>query len=212
MGILLIVCVGVGYLEYRSANELANDVGVFAASQRMFSESAFLPGAESNPSRESANRALAAVLSAGSTPSERLAQAQDGIVFLRLIEGEIDTIAVARDTADGARAQLSRDRLSLTALPWEGKLTALNTLALKQASIIADIRGLSYSANYHTTEIFKQIIADRGELRADYIAKLNSEIPEVEKDFNRRSNLYTDLQQVDSDIRHLLALLPGGDR
>jgi hypothetical protein len=211
LGLLLIVCAGLGILGYRSEAQLATDVSVYAASQRVFSEAAFLPGSSSNPDRDAANRALAAVLSGEGTPAERLAHAQDGLVFLKVLEGEIDAIATARDTAEGARTQLSNDRYSLTALPWEKRLVELNALAIKHASIIADIRGLSYSANYHSNEIFKQIVADIGELKPSFIAKLNSEIPEVEQDFNRRSNLYLDLQQVDSDIRHVLSGLPGGE-
>jgi hypothetical protein len=211
LGILLIVCAGLGVLGYRSESQLATDVSVYAASQRVFSEAAFLPGSSSNPDRDSANRALAAVLSGQGTPAERLAQAQDGLVFLKVLEGEIDAIATARDTAEGARSQLANDRFSLTALPWEKRLVELNALAIKQASIIADIRGLSYSANYHSSEIFKQIVEDKGELKPSFIAKLNSEIPEVEQDFNRRSNLYLDLQQVDSDMRRVLSGLPGGE-
>lgn len=213
LGILLVVvCVTLGAVLYRSSASLATDVGVFAASQKLFSESAFLPGAATNPTRDSANRALAAALSTTASPNQRLIAAKDGLVYTKILEGEIDAIATARDTTAGARSQLSNDRFSFSALPWERRISTLLTLADKQAQIIADIRGLSYSANYHTTEIFKQIVADDGALSPAYVAKLNSEIPQVEADFNNRSNLYLELQQVDSDIRHALAELPGGEQ
>lgn len=209
LGVCAVVVIVLGYFLYCSSSELSTDIGVYAASQEHFSETAFLPGAATNPARDAANRALAAVLSASASPGERLVAAKDGLVYTKILEGEIDAIATARDTASGARSQLSNDRFSLSALPWERRINDLLTLADEQARIIADIRGLSYSANYHTTEIFKQIVSDDGMLSSAYVAKLNSEIPQVESDFNRRSNLYQDLQAIDSKIRHLLAELPG---
>lgn len=210
LGIVGVLVALVVWWGYRSSESLATDVGVFAASQKLFSEAAFLPGAATNPARDSANRALAAVLSENISADSRLEYAKDGLVFTKILEGEIDAIATARDTTAGARTQLSNDRFSLSALVWERRLTDLLTLADTQADIIADIRGLSYSANYHTSQIFQQIVDDNGALSRAYVAKLNSEIPQVESDFNKRSNLYLDLQKVNSDIRHALASLPGG--
>ena len=69
-------------------------------------------------------------------------------------------------------------------------------LAREEFGIVADIRGLSYGANFHTAEIFNRIVLDKGELTESYVAELNHEVPLVEEQFNKRANLYTQLEDV----------------
>jgi hypothetical protein len=82
------------------------------------------------------------------------------------------------------------------------------TLAQSQAAIIADIRGLSYRANFHTAQIFSRIVDDQGSLTDAHIAELNNLIPKVEDQFDQRSNLYSELERVGDRIQMALEELP----
>lgn len=197
-------------IAYQAERVLAHHVATYARAQRTFADTAFSPGTSGNVARDESNRLLTVVLSSGAGNSERLAAATQGLALVHTLETEIDLIADARDDAEVARAALWRDRFLPVAIPWENKLVALDGLAERQAETIADIRGLSYAANYRAAQIFERIIADQGTLKPDYIRSLNSGLPELEKAFDRRSNLYMELEKIDSDLAHLLAELPGG--
>lgn len=207
---VVLVLVLLAAIAYQAERVLARHVAVYAQAQRTFADTAFSPGASGNVARDESNRLLSVVLSSSAVQADRLAAAKQGIELLHTLETEIDLIADARDEAEVARAQLWRDRFLPVAVPWEKKLVALDALAERQASTIADIRGLSYAANYRAAQIFEHVAADGGALTPEYIRSLNSGLPELEKAFDRRSNLYVELEKIDSDIAHLLAELPGG--
>lgn len=209
--VLLLVIAAFAYLALSSSRSLARDVSAYAAAQRALSQATFLPGAANNPSRQALNGALTNVLTGTLSDADRLKASQDGLALLRELEDEIDRVADARVVADVAREQLRHDRLSIEGLPWQGALAQLDDLATQQLDIVADVRGLSYSANYHTSQIFEQVIQDQGALRSEFVTKLNSEIPQVESDFNKRSNLYAQLEAIDNRIDRILSTLPGGE-
>lgn len=192
-----------------SVRSLARDAAAFARAEHAYSQTAFLPGSSSNDERALLNRALSTALSNTVTPAARLAAAQTSDQLLHDIETEIDDIAHARDSAASARAALAAHRYSLAAVRYHSALGEVDALAAKQSSIIEDIRGLSYGANYHTGQIFQHIRSDQGVLTPAYVTLLNSEIPRMEEEFNKRSNLYVELESVDSQLSHALDALPG---
>lgn len=208
---LLALIILAGWLSYSAHGSLSSAVARYATAQKDLSQSTFLPGADDNEERSAANRALEEVLTGTLTDAERVKRSQDGLAVLKDLQKEIDSIGDARDAAEKARADLSTHELSIADVRYHNDLVALDALAKEQLSIAEDIRGLSYGATYYTTQIFDKVLATHGALSGDFVTTLNSEIPEVEKQFDKRSNLYVELEGVDSRISHILADLPGGE-
>lgn len=208
VSVIALVLIGVAW--HLSERALGRDASAFSSAQRAYAQAAFLPGSSTNDERELLNRSLATVLANTATPAARLAAAQASDQLLHDIELEIHAIADARDAAASARATLAARRHSFAALRYHAALGDVDALAARQSSIIEDIRGLSYAANYHTGQIFQHIRADKGVLTPAYTAFLNSEIPQMEQEFNKRSNLYLELESIDSQLARALAALPNG--
>lgn len=204
---LALLCLMLGFAWYSSAQALAADARKYADAYKALSDAAFLPGAAANPVRSAANRALVEVLTGTLSSAERIERAQDGQSLLKDIELEIDAIPDARSLADSTRERLVARQYTLGGMWHAGRLRDIGGLAAQQGVLVEDIRGLSYGANYHTDKIFSRVIADNGLLDSAFVATLNAEIPQVEEQFNRRSNLYTDLQQVDYKMETLLESL-----
>lgn len=204
LGVLVIIAL-VAYAWYASARSLVHDARAYSDAYGAYSDAAFLPGAAGNPVREAANRALAQVLTGTLSPAERLERSRDGRALLSEIEKEIDAIPEARARAEAAQASLLRHRYSLAGLWYLRSLSAVGGVAERQALAIDDIRGLSYGANYHTDKIFARLLEDGGVLDDAFVITLNAEIPQVEEQFNRRTNLYAELQQIDYEMATLLA-------
>lgn len=202
--ILVIVIVCLAYAWYASDRALRADARRYADAYKTLSDAAFLPGAAGNPVRAAANRALAEVLTGTLSPAERVERSADGQLLLKEIEKEIDAIPDARAVADSARERLARRVYSLGGIRHGSSLREMGDIATEQARLVEDIRGLSYGANYHTDKIFARVLADDGVLADSFVASLNDEIPQVEEQFNRRSNLYAELQQVDYRMETLL--------
>jgi hypothetical protein len=171
-------------------------------------DAAFFVANEQNPVREELNRLLTDVLEETIPDGERLVKARRGLELLSMSERSIDAIgdiAVVNDQA----LLLLEGRSHLWVLWWwHAPMRDVVTLAQSQAAIIADIRGLSYRANFHTAQIFSRIVDDQGSLTDAHIAELNNLIPKVEDQFDQRSNLYSELERVGDRIQMALEELP----
>jgi hypothetical protein len=122
------------------------------------------------------------------------------LTLLVLAEGHID--AVGEVGEDVTKALLAmEEEASVASLTGFGVEKNIIDLAHRRLNIIADIRGLSYRANHDTKTIFDRVLADRGALTSAHSASLDRLLPEVEEQFNRRSNLYLELDDVGSRIR-----------
>jgi hypothetical protein len=89
---------------------------------------------------------------------------------------------------------------SLKDFSTSGQTREIIDLAKQRSSIVEDIRGLSYRANFETQNIFKRIIADNGRLADSYVSELNNDLPVLETQFDHRSSLYQNLQSVSNEI------------
>ncbi len=153
---------------------------------------AYIPGAPDNATRRILNRLLAEILTQKLSNEERMLRAQEGLDALELSEQEIDAIGfmgenvtVAMDTLSGGYTLFHR-----------GETQELLRLAQERFDIASDIRGLSYLANHHISEIFNRVMRDGGEMTPEHTMELNRKIPEVEGDFDRRANLYRELASL----------------
>lgn len=163
-------------------------------------EVAAIPVLPDNPLRRDLNRALANVLSPEASESERLKSSEEGRALLVLAEGTIDAVGEVGEDAMAAILEMEARSGAFGLLNAAGTADSLIELAHRRHSIIADIRGLSYRANHHTKEIFDRIIADGGKLTPEHARALDRLLPDVEEQFNRRSNLYDELESVRGEI------------
>jgi hypothetical protein len=180
----------------------------YALVAKQHRDAAFFVANTQNPVREELNRLLTDVLEETIPDSERLVKAERGLELLGISERSIDAIGEIALVNDQALLLLEgRSHLWLLWW-WHAPMRDVVQLAQSQAAIIADIRGLSYRANFHTAQIFKRIVDDGGQLTDSHISELNNLIPKVEDQFDQRSNLYDELERVGDQIVMALEKLP----
>ncbi len=201
-----VVAVGIGMVLYVTV--LApRDLAALESYSRVgdaHEDAAFLVGMAENPVRFELDRVLADVLMRPMEDAERRSLAVRGKELLKVLETQIDAIGVKEEESARALDVLSSSPLALSDITNVGEVVRLGTI---RAQLIADIRGLSYRANYHTAQIFDRILAEEGALSAEHVASLNDDLPQVEEQFDRRSNLYVELEGVSLDMRKSLEVL-----
>lgn len=195
----------VAYLFLRSSAELSNVYADYNRSGKSYSDAAFLVGSNNNPLRIELNQVLAEVLGKTMTPAERLERVRRGRELLGESQKQIDAIGDNGEVSSSSIELLdstSRGIANLYARPNAAKVVELSKA---RGAMIADIRGLSYKTNYYISQIFDRIDNDGGELTQEHIRELNARIPELEAEFDRRSNLYTDLESINYKIQNEVA-------
>jgi hypothetical protein len=186
-----VFCLG-GYYIFMSFR-FSQSFGEYAALADEHSNAAFFVGALDNPMRQELNRILSEVLGRNMSAAERLQLAERGLALLDETEVQIDGLGTIADRVKKAIDALEAESAF-------GSRRELISLARERLDVIADIRGLSYRANYHTAEIFRRIARDNGELTDAHVTELNGQLPMVEEQFNERSNLYNELEQLNAEI------------
>lgn len=176
------------YLEYAAAADDA-DTAVY------------VPTATNNPVRQEMNAMLNDVLGNALQPETRLARAKRGMELLQLSEQQIDEIAPKHDAALDAIAVMERSVSPADAIFQRGNPQKIIVFAKERAQAVSDIRALSYRADFETGKIFQHIIDSKGQLSDVYVRELNSTIPDLEEQFNKRQNRYNDLQQMLNEIQ-----------
>lgn len=204
--VLLVLCAAGFYLWHTSAEDTAQALESYRLRSFEHLQAAYVPGVPENQSRERLNTILASVLVRPLTPDERRSLAEEGLAALKEVETQIDAIGEAGDRVQIALAYLEEKGGGIMAGDETKELIAA---AKDEFAIIADIRGLSYRANFHTAEIFNRILLDGGELTSAYSKSLNDELPLVEEQFNTRAALYERLK--DARARVDLALVALGE-
>lgn len=192
--VVFVVVIAIGVFVYMSGTGLSKSYAQFETAQSGYEEAAYKPGAEENPVRQEVNMLLSQVLQVEMTQQERIDKARQGITRLNDMEEQIDEIKAKGDVAAPLLDSFEKKANSPAALSHRADLTKLIALSKRQAEIISDIRGLSYRADYHTTEVFERIIDDAGEMTDAHKTYLNDQIPQLEEQFNKRTNLYTELE------------------
>ena len=159
----------------------------------------FLPGADGNPVRNELNRMLGESLSDILSETERLERARRGLVLLDELERQIDAIGETKSSLDARLTALDEELAYIPSL-LSGDRRRLREHVERLYVITDDIRGLSYRANYHTSQIFERIIDDGGTLTAEHVTFLNGQIPQIETQFDERTNLYAELESIESAL------------
>jgi hypothetical protein len=173
--------------------QFAQSYKTYATLSSLHIRATLLPAMGENPVRQELNRMLADVLAAELPREDRLQRAQRGLLLLSELEKQIDAIGDSGEAVSKALGELE-DRAS------GSERNEIVNLALERIRIIGDIRGLSYRASYHTAEIFNRVIQDGGTLTPEHVTELNSQIPLVEEQFDRRTGLYDELESIGGEI------------
>ena len=197
LGTLIVVSVIFGYVMYAS-NEFLHAYATYARLSKANVEAAYMPGAEQNPIRQHLNTILSQVLARPMSAKERLSFAREGLAVLKEGETQIDTIGDSGDKVQLSITYMEAKSKAPGALFLRSESDRILTLAKQELNINADIRGLSYRANFHTAEILNRIVLDQGELTAAYSEELDRQLPAVEEQFNKRTNLYKQLEAVNN--------------
>jgi len=156
-------------------------------------QAAFLPGDTQNPVRGALNQALAQALAQNATAAERLSLAQKGLSLIEDLNKQVDAIGDTAAPADAGVEVMEQAGRAAAFVPGQALMLDIVRLAKDEASTTQEIRGLSYRADFETQQIFNRIIADRGALTQSYTLELNNDLPQVEGEFDQRTNLYNTL-------------------
>lgn len=200
LGVLMIVVVWGVYDTYISYREVQGAYSAFLLAEERHVTSAVIPSIDQNPIRQELNRLLAESLSEGISNTERLTRAERGVLLLKDAERQIDMTMSTRDSLIAAIAHVREYDTIFTGFLHSHDIARVTDLAEQQMVLVDDIRGLSYRANFHTNQIFSQLIQDQGKLTATHVIALNDLIPKVEEQFDQRSNLYSELESLHNDI------------
>jgi len=162
--------------------------------------SAHVPGVGENVSRQKLNEVLGRVLTAEMTPEERQKLSEDGLVLVALLRTEINTIV-----EDGKKTEMALETLRLPSKKVGGfsarrKAGSIVALAEEREQTIQDVEKISYDINDQLESIFQGIIADHGALTPVRISALNQSLPEAEKQFDRLTESYKKLDDIEKKI------------
>lgn len=161
---------------------------------------AFYPSTNQNPVRRELNSVLADVLVGTLSPGERILRAERGLTLIQEAETQIDLMGDFVPRVEGALDGMRGSGAWFESRKVSNGIDRVIELAEKRLDLIADIRGFSYRANFYTKEIFRRVIDDKGVVTTEHAALLNEQIPLVEEQFDRRSNLYNELESVGSAL------------
>jgi hypothetical protein len=198
--IALLGCSYALYSVYISYREVSSAYAAFLRAEERHLTSAVIPSIDQNPIRQELNQVLAEALSEGMAADARLLRAERGTQLLGDTERQIDMTMQTRDELILAIDTLRARTGLLGAILSSYDIPKVTALAEQQMVLVDDIRGLSYRANFHTGQIFERLIADRGILTPQHVISLNELIPKVEEQFDKRSNLYMELESLHDQV------------
>ncbi len=208
IAIVFVVLLVAGWSIFRaqSSEEFSEKYMTYKALADAHETAAYLPGSPTNPIRQELNTVLSQVLTSGLSMEERLRHAENGLALLKISERQIDAIGEHAEVVD--RSILALEHSLPMSVIGTGMEEVIE-LAKRRAAIIADIRGLSYRANFHTSEILSRIVQDEGKLTDAHVIDLNAQIPQVEEQFDARANLYSELEGIDGQLERAYTSVHG---
>ena len=200
-GAIFVACAFLAYDIHTATDNFAHVYRDYAVVAGSSDTAAYVPSAENNPIRSEMNTVLANILQGKLTPAERLALAKRGLELLAISVKQIDAINARLDATNAAAERMNASSDFVSNLFSKGLPQKIVALAHDRSNAISDIRAYSYRADFDTQRIFQHIVETKGVLSDTYVAELNNNIPAEEEAFNLRTNRYTDLQDIGSEIQ-----------
>lgn len=161
---------------------------------------AHVPGVGENVSRQKLNEILSRVLTADMPPEERQKLSEEGLVSVGELHAQIDTIS--RDGKKTEAVLVTFREASKKVGGFFARRQAGNivVLAEERNQTIKNVEEISYGINTRLENIFRGIIADNGVLAPGRISALNQSLPEAEKQFDRLTEAYRKLDDIEKKI------------
>ncbi|MFA6566033.1 MAG: hypothetical protein WCT48_04775 [Candidatus Paceibacterota bacterium] len=204
VGVAILAIIGLfswkWYFGVANAQDFVRAYQAYDVVSREHEISAYTPGTEKNTARQGLNAILSQVLNESVSPEERLSFAEAGLVPLAKIRSEIDIMKEKGREAEKNVIILREKKDNLGGRRIFVKANDMIVLAEERIAIIREIETVSYRMNDTVSDIFKGIIKDKGELTGGRIQSLNEKIPDAEKDFERLSELYRNLEKTDKKM------------
>lgn len=195
------------YVAQRSRAEFTLLYKDYAAMAAELDNATYIPGAQTNPIRQQMDMVLRELLFESTAADRRLELATIGLQLLAESAKQLDTLSSMKDDVDAKAALLQVRTLGSSNISVEAK--TLVAYAKERANIISDIRAYTYKANLEMQQIFERIKEDRGELTDEHIIKLNSQVPRVEQEFDKRTDLYRSLEQISQRMAEIFTAMQG---
>ena len=197
--LLLAVIAGSAYGMYvwLGSRSFGESYRAYSEAQKAYITAANKPAAEANPVRKQVYQLLAEVLQLEMSNEARIEKAKQGIAHLNDLERQIDSIKDEADVVIPLLAQLEESSAGIVG----SSKKELVQLGNRQVAIISDIRGLSYRADFYTSEVFERIIDEQGAMSDEHKTYLNEMIPQLEEQFDKRANLYAELKENDDQMK-----------
>lgn len=208
-GVFLIVFGGLWLWQRESLSRFENNYAKYLAVAGIQQNNAYTPGAATNPLRQTLNHILGEVLTKETSPSVRLQDAEQGLDLIAQMNLQVDAIGSSAPPVSTTIQALEAAQNDPGNVLRRGLIVSLVTAARAQMATIEDIRGLSYRADFQTKQIFQRIVSDNGALSDQYVTQLNAELPDIEKQFEARENLYVQLQGSVYGMQETYAALTG---
>jgi hypothetical protein len=161
---------------------------------------AHTPGAGENVPRQKLNEILSRALTENLTPEERQKLSEEGLVLAQELRAQIDAIGEAEKKTETALAILREASKKVRGFSARRKTKSIIALADERSRIITEIKEISYGTNDRLEDIFRGIIADNGALTPARIGALNKDLPETEKQFDRLTESYRQLDEMKKEI------------
>lgn len=188
------------YFSRKANTDFTQSYTAYAEHAARAENAALVPGVPNNPIRQQLNQTLSQVLASNISAASRLTLSQGGEQLLETSGKQIDNIGTLGQEMNVDIEKMDLVANSATDFSAKTEMRSIVALAQHKAEIIEDIRGLSYRANFETKQIFDRIIQEDGKLTNEHVSELNNELPDLEDQFNKRQNLYNELQAVDQQI------------
>lgn len=196
---------GYHLLSRGAAAAFAELYGQYAAMAERVDNAAYVPGAQNNPVRQQLNAVLQEVLFERTSPERRLLLADIGLQLLEQSREQLDLLSGEKDVVDAQVAKMQVAVLNSPTMSDSAK--SLVAYAKERSAIVSDIRAYSFKANFEMQQIFDRIREDSGKLTPAHIAQLNSEVPKVEREFDKRAALYRALEEVSARMEDTYAAI-----
>ena len=189
------------YSTHQSDQTFNLEYAVYANLAGEADNAAFVPGAQTNPVRIALDQDLTRALDQSISAANRLQFATQGLADLKESLSQIDTISSTTAKVDIEIAKMQVAALGDVSSSDRGR--QIISLAKQRSSIISDIRAYSYHTDSEIQQIFQHLVDSQGVLANDYVISLNNEIPTVETEFDKRTALYTQLQNTAQQIDNI---------
>jgi hypothetical protein len=200
--IIVILWVSLGYVFFvpKHTAEFLVAYEAYSMANSAHVAAAHVPGGGNNPARQKLNGILPRVLTENFSPEERQKLSEEALASVLEIRAEIDAIGREGEKADAALSKLREASEKVGGFSAGRKARGMVAFAEERIQTLKNIQEISYGINTRLENIFRGIIRDHGALTAERILLLNQDLPEAEKQFDRLTESYRKLDDIEKKI------------